>query len=1188
MRLLTGFTYLDGFDDVTVSPLFTNYGVTNLFNFPANTNEYLGDEPFLFGHKYGPHFVASGDVSERLIDFKLINGTVEGQFRAMNGNGILYVDCSFSKSQGLSCADINSLVWDAAKTKWGISAKAYFEQLINFYFIGFSTIGTLKGYYRGTLKEVPDLDIGGGCGTPSMTSGGTLYNRGVVTITGTEKTLDLQLKSSFTINYEANNMDVLFIPCLERTFKNYTIDDDFSSLFGVNSLTSVLNRLKEKYTRLVLSEQVSSDSITLSNVFLTSTNKVVYYKVVPYGTKYSTGNLNRTICYYDDARGQCYSTMNNTFSTNVSSITLFCLEYHYDVMNYQNQKVFVYLYDEEEGYCNVDRASLASITGCNNSFFPTPPTSVIDFTNTNTLSGVTNGLIHSICVGMRSGSYSSTNPGIYINPQTGATIEDVVPYLYTPICVMDIETLNNTASGNIEMASNIFNKELFTVRSYNFIVFDGKKYPCNDKYYITGNFVLTPQYSDSIMSNGIQNFFLYIGMRKLSQNILNKVTHKQNADSYGNFASVFSDYIACNPFNSNISAIYTDVNQILSYYGEEVGYFDNLGIKSYADRLATVTDIVQKIYCTQSPQLQFNYLQDCDVPTWNLSFNDFFVTYILPDCASIGNTMWFGRRARRYVKYDTTTYYEDEHNIRFMQYPTFASETTTTPTYKYSICISQKNTGMPIKAFILIDLLNTLVFTSYKNMWENTIPNNTSTGITTSSYSAYYYYYDGLYASAYSGGKSLVISRTTLSVNDLIEDFNTTNTFVSMNMAGSTTTIDSSSIINNAVYNYFELFLNDFGYSFIDNGYTSEYIGLPYDSTYFPTVDLAYKRDTVNKYSSVQCYAIVKFDYILQLFYVDVSVSLQLHQSYYGNYLQKMSFSDFSSFYAFVEVYGSPTRNYYPFLTEGTSSAVFKQDNGKFDMNFKIYESNKVPFNVDGIDMILSINYPLIFSDGTVNMYQKNFTVSDIIIKQGKEYGKTIFHFAPTYSLYERVSLIGCVRNSTTYVTHSYGVLDDTTSGLKLVYNSTPTSNIYGAMFGPILGDAINSQQANRNIVTTVLLVGTATVSGLYSVNTFYKSGALMVPGLTLNNNVVNEFYLLHISRDSYNIGNNVATIRNSTGIRNTSYPSTDIASCLAASNSAYIGHASANSPIYRLYGVLIKFVGVSYFTDTLYNNLYS
>ena len=102
MKLLTGFTYYEGIKNIQIDAAVQQSEGTNSFNFPLNVQDY-GEEPFLVGGKYGLHFVASGDVSENMIDFRVESGSIAGGI-VFTGNG-LTLSVIYTKMKSLLLKD---------------------------------------------------------------------------------------------------------------------------------------------------------------------------------------------------------------------------------------------------------------------------------------------------------------------------------------------------------------------------------------------------------------------------------------------------------------------------------------------------------------------------------------------------------------------------------------------------------------------------------------------------------------------------------------------------------------------------------------------------------------------------------------------------------------------------------------------------------------------------------------------------------------------------------------------------------------------------------------------------------------------------------------------------------------------------------------------------------------------------
>ena len=158
MELINDFSYFSGIKSVKTDSLLQqsdglNAGI-NSFDFPLDVKRY-GEEPFLVGGKYGLYFVASGDVSENMVDFRVESGSISGCI-IFTGNG-LTLSVIYNKMNDLSCDRINQMAWNAAVSTWGVQAKTNFGKLTKMYFNGFEGGFYLKPYYRGTDDVITEL-----------------------------------------------------------------------------------------------------------------------------------------------------------------------------------------------------------------------------------------------------------------------------------------------------------------------------------------------------------------------------------------------------------------------------------------------------------------------------------------------------------------------------------------------------------------------------------------------------------------------------------------------------------------------------------------------------------------------------------------------------------------------------------------------------------------------------------------------------------------------------------------------------------------------------------------------------------------------------------------------------------------------------------------------------------------------
>ena len=194
MKIITGFTYYNGIQSVSDQSRSVLSNGTNSFSFPLNVQDD-GEEPFIIGGKYGPHFVASGDVSEVMIDWKVIetvDNSINGGFVVTNSAKTESITIYPSCKEEFTCAALNNLAWKAAQKKWGANAITKWSTLTKIYLDGYEGQLNLRPYYRGTedvITEIGDTLVYTYCS--QVTHDGPLYCKHPITITAIESPMTI-------------------------------------------------------------------------------------------------------------------------------------------------------------------------------------------------------------------------------------------------------------------------------------------------------------------------------------------------------------------------------------------------------------------------------------------------------------------------------------------------------------------------------------------------------------------------------------------------------------------------------------------------------------------------------------------------------------------------------------------------------------------------------------------------------------------------------------------------------------------------------------------------------------------------------------------------------------------------------------------------------------------------------------
>jgi hypothetical protein len=294
-----------------------------------------------------------------------------------------------------------------------------------------------------------------------------------------------------------------------------------------------------------------------------------------------------------------------------------------------------------------------------------------------------------------------------------------------------------------------------------------------------------------------------------------------------------------------------------------------------------------------------------------------------------------------------------------------------------------------------------------------------------------------------------------------------------------------------------------------------------------PTIDEAFRNFEVwgdtNKYA--ECTILIKFDFNKQLYYMDVSFSLTIPNR---NGIKMVKNAFMNNFYVTIGFHEISTVGIYPFNDRELLNTFELNDNSA-TISFRIYETNKVPFNVNGNNMYLSITCRL-----DSYFFYKVFNVSSCLIQSDHEsYQNWLFHYVPCIENKDIVSGVTPSMGLNSYYSLSTGTFSNDSTGLKLIYTvNDGSTNIYAASW-PATGHSVNLYNSDNVYTGTCIVSSAVIVFNAGSTGTekfaipfnFSNSVFPLVPmfDLTRTSNVVGRWYLLHYSQNvNYGNGNYV------------------------------------------------------------------
>lgn len=991
MELINDFSYFNGIKSInTGSSLQQSDGLNagiNSFDFPLDVKDY-GEEPFLVGGKYGLYFVASGDVSENMVDFRVESGSIQGGI-VFTGNG-LTLSVIYTKMNDLSCARINQLAWNAAVTKWGANAKTNFGQLNTMYFNGFEGGFILKPYYRGTDDIITELNAklsnnyvycssnSNGIGTEL---GNPIYMKKPIIINGNKVSMGIS-QQSFTVTNNTNDLDinVKFVPRFKTAIQRLINPTDcrIQELFGLNSIYGIMDRLTFKHTKHIT--HYGNNTATINVFYLTG--YLIDTKVI------QTLGSSEDLPAMDNSFVELYC--NNTIRVNESSTTQ--LEVRGSNLDYINEQILIHLYDED----NVILPSAGDFT--NVDFVP--PTCVFDFPmdeddtattinfsdNSISLGRKTNGLITNLFIDCD----NTPNEGALQMDQRYTIYFTKFKYWveqnsndnaeYYNLCVINYATPMLRTLSNSQIV-----KEMIGVCSDNFIVIDGIPRGCNDTHYLTGSIFVKE-------STVTKTMHVYIGVRSLNSYVLNKITHYfdfsftgyktrgtmpyYGEGGYSRYGQILmtSDYTVFLSNGSKKTPVLTDYRTARKYND------DSLMLNS----LKNISNQINSI----EENFRIDTARGC-LPSelWGNTIKPYMSEWILDEQTAIKANDYEAIRqnfsvieveAQLTVGETPKTYKDTEYNIRFMTYPTFSSETSTSVSNISGVFIERKTTRTVCGFAIPL--------TDFYTQLKNCVSKGVEYTRTFTNVPYQYYYYNGV-----SVDISLGIVYKFIIKNVLYDIPLTNHNLIAPNTAF--------------------LFKPQYADKYLA---TNDTALLKKNIKLHPMFQIL-KDSTGSEIGTIKVSSIMKMDFNYKQYYVDMSVRIQIMPSMYRNvwYFPDNLFELFS-----VKIgMGSNVTSdvtYYPldpnyhtaFLRENHPQVTYYVDNGILITNFRILETSTCPFNFSNL-MKITVNFSLktnFYSSNSYRAFSCTFNLMDTITptRDTLQYCGSLY--VPSYYEYDRVN----------------------------------------------------------------------------------------------------------------------------------------------------------------------------------------
>lgn len=1078
MELITDFSYFNGIKSVNTSSSLQqsdglNAGI-NSFDFPLDVKDY-GEEPFLVGGKYGLYFVASGDVSENMVDFRVESATISGGI-VFTGNG-LTLSVVYSMKNDLSCARINQMAWNAAVAKWGTNAKTNFGKLTKMYFNGFEGNFYLKPYYRGTDDVITELEaklnnsVYCSPNTIGVELGEPLYMKKPIIINGNKVSMGIDQQSFEVTNiYDVLDINVKYVPRFKTAIKLLINPTDcrIQELFGLNSIYGIMDRLTFKHTQHIT--HVGGSTATI-NVFFIG-NHPIDTKVI------KTLGDSENLPAMDNSFAELYC--NNTIRINETYTTP--LETNGSNLDYINEQILIHLYDED----NVILPSESDFTDVNF----TPPTCIFDFpmdedhtaTTLNFDEGIslgrkTNGLITNLFIDCD----NTPNDGALQIHQRYSIYFTELKYIvettnigdheYYNLCVIDNGTLMLRTLSN----SDIVN-EMIGVCSDNFIVIDGIPRGCNDTHYLTGTIFVKESTVTSTMH-------VYIGVRSLNGHVLNKITHYfdysftgyktrgtmpyYSEDGYSYYGNILmtSDYTVFLTNGQKKTPVLTD-------YGTARKYNDD------SLMLNSLKNISNQINSLEENMRIDLVRGDNPYELWGNSMLPYVSEFILDEQTAIRENDYEAIRQNFSVieveSYDTGnsligTYKDTEYNIRFMTYPTFRNETSTSVINVGGIFVESKSlrtvTGFHIQ------------LTDFYSNFQNCVSKGIEYTHTFTNVSCNDYYYNGVARFLY----HTIIGKVIL--KNVLYDIPLTN----HNLIAPET-------------------------SFVFKPQTF--------GNYLATNDTALLKKNVqlhpmckiltdsrgNEIGTIKVSSIMKMDFNYMQYYVDMSVRIQIMPSMYRNVwyfpenlseLFKITIGMGSSVTSDVTYYPLDPDYHSEFLRYDNPQVTYHVDNGILITNFRVLETSTCPFNFSNL-MKITVDFSLktnFYSSSPYRTFSNTFNLMDTITptRDTLQYCGSLF--VPSYSVNDRVNT-GVTATLFNGATNTYATNPFNNNNAGIVIK---TKSGTGKIHVLLRSSAESRKSVQYGVNSTLIMTTIYTVNDISSILKMYP--IIISRGTTTNGN---------------------------------------------------------------------------------------
>lgn len=1186
---------VDRDEAVTFLPSSTDGGYEN----------YLETEPFKIQGDYGPKIILppSGAINNKLVDIEVIPKSFSGTMRVYRYDGSNSIDINFTSPYQLTCASINQMVSKVLFEKYGSLAYAIFKQYNKICWVNFSLTCNINCYYHNTKDIIKahkngvltEWKLTNKTVTLTNATKGALINNAFY-LGYTTETSSLNLNTTITkFSIGTTHGDYVVIPNLkkQKLYLGEAATSRYQCLFGESSIDGILNYYTERGTLCLPYSSNLNDSFSLYDG---GVDIGIDYKIIPCGLNFNNSIGEAIKCNQlslSNSNSQIYSLSNNYFKTNPSSTGTIVTKVFYNtysahgISGASQQVVYVYLFDEDEFKTYTDKTSYNNAVTAyyRSSFIPTAPDTLTESTG-GTLSGITNGLLKTIRFGVKAQGDAGNTNGPFISFGNGTIPSNPRSYgYYPPITVLNFSSYLSSKV----LQSDSIQKENFTFTSCESIFFDGVPHPCNKDYYLTGNMIMVPAYNRQYFS---KYFHLFIGARRITQSILNK--------TIGYYGPI--DF-TCDYFSYQGSSDTYWINYTPTFNFRDINETDF----RIDNKIASIEDLNKKVFSYYAPSLINSGLWSS---TYGNTYNGYFkyfnahmfdpsdelMGYVSKSVASGGLGVDSNLKVRGVQLYKIGSgyireVYENERDIKPMIYPCYSGATSTTVINTSGICISEPSNTNIIYIYDLKSNYNTFL-----NTWATYSHNTTIlTGFTN-----LIVYNDGTISDSVKVSASVGVSVAIWNYNSgnigLYPSGDAGIGPIDFHVPGGTS--NDPYIFSNKYKNTFDSFIPDTVPSLAS--YESELVIS--QETNLPTISSAFNS---NSQYMCSCVILIKFDFIKQLYYMDVSFSLKTIGA-----LKIVNWDTFKEvFSAYAQFNGATTSSIYPLSDNKELLNTVHLDEDTVTVSFKIYETNKVPFNVNGRNMYLYINLYLLDEGVATYGLRLPFHVSKCLIHSDTSYQNWLFHYVPCIENKDIASNKNAsMATNNNYWTLSGGTFSSNDTGLKLKYTTHDGSTYIYAATWPATSNKVNLYNFKVNsasvvdtgtcivssavIISTHKLTGTAKSAIPFNFNTSVFPLVPMFP-LMSTSNVVGQWYLLHYSQN-VNYGNYVYSMYNgssTTIVTGDTYNRNVYNVALNKSGKApiFVGFrpSGTTSNPYLLYGINIKYVDMSYINDITHNNLY-